>query len=244
MIRTAIVIGPRTRAGQAVVDRSVARGDDVFVVARHDADAEALAGGEATILRVDQDVDLLGEGTGPVRILVCALGPVHPEEARAADDTAAFLRDLGFIERLLAAISGRPASIVLISTVIALAPGEDHRYYGGWKCLVEQQLGRSIDLLAPRASFSVVYPGRLADGSGRLVPGLHATHRRLAATVDGLADGCSRSRIVGADARLWMAARGLRLLIGSLLPQRTSPSGRSPECSAVLPEAVRPFLTQ
>lgn len=229
MIRTAIVVGPRTRAGGAIVQRSAARGDDVFVVARHDADVAALAGGDSTILRVDQDVDLLGEDTGPVRILICALGPVHPEEARAAEDTAAFLRDLGFIERLLAAVSGRPASVVLISTVIALAPGDDRRYYGGWKCLVEQQLAESIDRLAPRASFSVVYPGRLVDGPSRLVPGLHATYRRLAVTVDGLADGCCRSRVVGIDARLWMAARGLKLLISSLLPQRTSPQGRSIE---------------
>jgi hypothetical protein len=229
MIRTAIVVGPRTRAGRAVVERSVTRGDDIFVVARHDADAAALAGGETTVLRVDQDVDLLAEGAGPVRILVCALGPVHPDEARAAEDTAAFLRDLEFIERLLVAISGRPASVVLISTVIALAPGDDRRYYGGWKCLVEQQLAESIDRLAPRASFSVVYPGRLVEGPVRSVPGLHASYRRLAATVDGLADGCCRSRVVGLDARLWMAVRGLKLLISSLLPQRTSPEGRSVE---------------
>lgn len=241
MIRTAIVVGPRTRAGQAVVRRSVTRGDDIFVVARHDADAAALAGGEATILRVDQDVDLLGEDTGPVRILICALGPVHPEEARAADDTAAFLRDLGFIERLLTAISGRPASVVLISTVIALAPGDDRRYYGGWKCLVEQQLAESIDRLAPRASFSVVYPGRLVAGPAGSVPGLHATYQRLAATVDGLADGCCRSRIVGLDARVWMAVHGLKLLFSSLLPQRTSPRGRSLQHSVSPHErSVRP----
>ncbi|MET0930440.1 MAG: hypothetical protein ABWX74_13050, partial [Aeromicrobium sp.] len=213
---------------QAVVRRSVTRGDDIFVVARHDADAAALAGGEATILRVDRDVDLLGAGDGPVRILVCALGPVHPEEARATDDTAAFLRDLGFIERLLAAISGRPASVVLISTVIALAPGEDRRYYGGWKCLVEQQLGESIDRLAPRASFSVLYPGRLADGpTRRVLPRLRASHGQLAARMDALAEGSSRSSIVGVDARLWMAARGLTLLIDSLVPGRTSPRTRS-----------------
>ncbi|MET0928953.1 MAG: hypothetical protein ABWX74_05515 [Aeromicrobium sp.] len=241
MIRTAIVVGPRTRAGQAVVERSIARGDDIFVAARHDADAAALAGGETTVLRVDQGVDLLAQDAGPVRILVCALGPVHPEEARAAEDTAAFLRDLGFIERLLVAISGRPASVVLISTVIALAPGDDRRYYGGWKCLVEQQLAESIDRLAPRASFSVVYPGRLVDGPARFVPGLHASYRRLAATVDGLADGCCRSRVVGLDARLWMAARGLKLLISSLLPQWTSPAGRSIELPVVPHErSLRP----
>jgi hypothetical protein len=159
-----------------------------------------------------------------VRIVVCALGPVHPEEARAVADAAAFLRDLDFVHRLLAAISGRPASVVLISTVIALAPGEDRRYYGGWKCLVEQQLGESIDRLAPRASYSVVYLGRLADERpGRAVPGLHATHAGLACRVMDLAEGQSRSRVVGIDARLWMAVRGLAILAGSLRPHRAAP---------------------
>lgn len=223
MTRTTVVLGPRTRVGQALVRRATERGDEVLVVARHDADAAALAGDGVTVLRIDQDVDLLGGGDGPVRIAVCALGPVHPEEARATEDSAAFLRELGFAERVLVAISGRPASIVLVSTVLALAPGEDRRYYGGWKCLVEQQLSESAERLAPQAAFSVVYPGRITEGR----PGLHATYAGVAATVDALADGRSRSRIAGLDARVWMAVNGLKLLIGSVLPHRSAPRNRA-----------------
>jgi hypothetical protein len=229
MTRTTIILGPRTRAGRALADRAARRHDEVFAVARHDADAAALAGLDVTVLRTDQDVDLPAGGHGPVQIAVCALGPVHPGEARTAADSAAVLRDLGCIERLLAAISGRPASVVLISTVLALAPGEDRRYYGGWKCLVEQQLAESVERLAPGTSFSVVYPGRLADGPTRLVPALHASHGRLAAVVDELADGPSRSCVVGVDARLWMVAHGLQLVLRSFSPGRGSLRGRSLE---------------
>lgn len=49
--------------------RATIEGDDIFVVARHDADAAALAWDDSTVLRVDQQVDqqvdLLGEGRGP-----------------------------------------------------------------------------------------------------------------------------------------------------------------------------------
>lgn len=223
MSATTIVVGPRTRAGQAVVERATSRGGDVFVLARHSADVAALSGGTATVLRVGQDVDLLGEADGPVRIVVCALGPVHPDEARAEADAQAFLRDLGAIERLLAATSRRQVGVVLISSVIALAPGPDRRYYGGYKALVEQQLGETIARTSPQATLSVVYPGRLVDGPARRVlPGLHLTYRRLASTIDSLAAGPARARVAGFDARLWLFANGLRLLTHVVLPPRPS----------------------
>lgn len=226
MTRTTIVLGPLTRTGRALVDRAVRRGDDVFVVARHDADAAALAHDGATVLSVGQDVALLATGRGPVQIAVCALGPVHPGEPRAADDSATFLRDLLCIERLLEAVAGRQVGVVLISSVVALAPGEDRRYYGGWKCLVEQQLRQSVGRCAPGATFSVVYPGRLVDGDARrATPTLHTSHRRLATVVDGLT-GRSRARLVGLDARAWVVVHALSLLASSLLPRRTSSPGR------------------
>lgn len=216
---TTIVVGPLTRAGRAVTARAESRGDQICLIARHAGDSAALSGGDATVLRIDQDLDLLGVGDGPVRIVVCALGPVHPDEATSNADADAFARDLGAVERLLAATSGRPTAVVLISSIIALAPGPDRRYYGGWKCLVEQQLGEVVGRTSPGASFSVVYPGRLVEKSSRPVPGLHTSYQRLAATVEAVAT-TSRARISGIDARLWLVANSARLLLTSLLPPR------------------------
>lgn len=221
---TTIVIGPLTRAGRAVTELARSRGDDVVVVARHDADVAALSGHEAAVFLIGHDNHLLDAGTGPVRIAVCALGPVHPDAVQTELDAEAFLRDLGAIESILATTSGRPVSVVLISSIIALAPGADRRYYGGWKCLVEQQLGQTVGGAVPDASFSVVYPGRLAENTRR--PNLHTTYQRLAQTVATLADGPSRARVSGIDARLWMVVNSLKILIRSILPLGAPMSGR------------------
>lgn len=224
---TTIVIGPLTRAGRAISELAVSTGDEVVVVARHDADVAALSGRGATVLLIGDDVALRDDSTGPVRLAVCALGPVHPDSVQTEVDAEAFVRDLGAIEQILAATSGRPVSVVLISSIIALAPGADRRYYGGWKCLVEQQLGQTVLGVVPTATYSVVYPGRIADDTRR--PNLHTTYPRLAQTVASLADGPSRARVSGIDARLWMVVNSLKILIRSILPLGAPMSGRPSE---------------
>ena len=221
---TTIVTGPRTRAGAAVVERALSRGEAVHVLARHADDHAALSGGDVTVLRVDQDVDLLGAGDGPVRLVVCALGPLHPDPAPVDAELEAthVRRDLAAIERILVATSGRPVRVVLISSIIAMAPGPDRRHYGGWKCLVEQQLADLVARTSEGAAFSVVYPGRLVDGPARRrVPGLHTTYRGLATAVDDLGRS-SRTRICGIDARLWLVVHGARLLVSTVRPPRAS----------------------
>ncbi|KAA1378714.1 hypothetical protein [Aeromicrobium fastidiosum] len=214
---TTIVVGPLTRAGQAVTARATERGDRTYVVARHAGDSAALSGGDATVLRIDQRLDLLGVGDGPVRIIVCALGPIHPDEVSSDDDHAAFARDLDVVERLLLATAGRPTGVVLISSIIALAPGADRRYYGGFKCLVEQRLGE----VAARAgaALAVVYPGRLVDRPSHSRLALHTSFQRLAVTAESVA-GTSSSRISGLDARLWLVVNAARLVTTTILPPR------------------------
>ena len=214
---TTIVVGPLTRAGQAVTARATERGDRTHVVARHAGDSAALSGGDATVLRIDQELDLLGVGDGPVRIIVCALGPIHPDEVSSDDDHAAFVRDLDVIERLLLATAGRPTGVVLISSVIALAPGADRRYYGGFKCLVEQRLGEVV--ARADATLAVVYPGRLVDRPSRSPLALHTSFQRLAVTAESVA-GTSSSRISGLDARLWLLVNAARLVATTILPPR------------------------
>jgi hypothetical protein len=234
--RTTIVVGPRTRAGLAVARRAAVRGDAVHVLARDADDAAALSGGDATVLRIDQDLDLLGAGDGPVRLVVCALGPVHPGATDRELDERHVARDLRAVERLLAATADRPTGVVLISSVIALAPGPERRYYGGWKCLVEQQVAEVVARTSPRATFSVVYPGRIVDGRARRVlPGLHTTYRGLAAAIDRLGPS-SRTRVSGVDARLWLVVNAARLLLTTVLPRRASTPGPSLELHLSTPD--------
>jgi hypothetical protein len=141
-----------------------------------------------------------------VHLYVCALGPVQSGDGV---DPGAVERDLALVERVLAASAGRPVHVVLVSSVIALAPGADRRFYGGWKGVVEQRLGRLVGA-HPRASFSVLYPGRLVAGS-RALP--NTSYRGLARRLEAAATGSSRSRVVGVDARVWLLLRAVSLTL-------------------------------
>lgn len=215
-----VVLGPKTRLGQALIARAAAEGHDVIAIARDDRDLAALSGSAATVVTAADAAALLG-GVDTLHLHVCALGPVHPTAPEAADSANA-ARDLDLVRQLLDAAPTAAVHAVLVSTVIALAPGDDRRYYGGWKCLVEQQLR---ELLADRpaaAELSVAYPGRLMAHSERRRPWhrAHTTYPRLAELVEELGRRPGVSRVVGLDARAWLVARGASLVIRSLSGSR------------------------
>lgn len=223
---TTIVVGPRTRLGRELVDRAVARGETVVALARDTADAAALASSGAEVLLATDRPEPHGR---PVRVLVCALGPVHPTDPGAEADpvaeSAAVARDLRAIDHVLA--SAPTASVVLVSTVIALAPGPDRRHYGGWKNVVEPAVREVAD--RHRAEVSVLYPGRLVAATSVTRPWhrLYTRYTRLARLVES-ATAAPRSRVVGLDARLWLLLRGLSLAMSSVSGSagRPSPSAR------------------
>lgn len=220
-----VLIGPRTRLGRAVLDEL--RGQPVLAVARDAAHAAQVA--QLPGISPDDVVDAAGGqlrdrvaalGDGPVRLVVAALGPVHPETPRTSYDAAAVVRDLDLVEQVLDA--GRPVRIVLVSTVLALAPGEDRRYYGGWKAVVEQQLQELVDVRTAAggdATLSVLYPGRLLEASqrrGRLR--LHTSYTRLAGIALSSAAGSATGRPVGVDSRFWLLVSSISLALRSLRP--------------------------
>lgn len=220
-----VLIGPKTRLGRAVLERL--SGEDVLVVARDAADAAEVGAlpGLARGAVVDAATGELTSrvaalGSGEVRLVVAALGPVHPETPRTASDAAAVTRDLAVVEQVLAA--GRPTRIVLVSTILALAPGEDRRYYGGWKGVVEQQLQQLVDdrrAAGGDATLSVLYPGRLldeADRKGRLR--LHTSYGRLAKVAVDSAGETPVGRPVGLDSRFWLLVSSISLALRSLRP--------------------------
>ncbi|MCR1786176.1 hypothetical protein KVF89_26835 [Nocardioides carbamazepini] len=212
-----VLLGPKTRLGRAVVDDR--RGSPLLAVARDPADVGAVAAatGLAAADIVDASAGELADrvralGDGPVRLVVAALGPVHPLEPDFDADLATVRRDLGYVDEVLAC--GRPVEVVLVSTVIALAPGDDRRYYGGWKCLLEELLQQRVTRTGGR--LAVLYPGRLRPGRGGPPwHRLHASYERLAriALDPGLRPA---GRTVGADARIWLAVRSISFAFRSL----------------------------
>jgi len=217
---TRVVFGPRTRLGQLLLQRGAdAAGADV-AIARHEADREALSGGSHGILAPDLNAaqfrDALA-GEGPVRLRICALGPLHPGTPDQAATSAGVTRDLDLVARVLDACGDREVHVVLVSTAVALAPAADRRFYGGWKGVVEQELAEIVSG-APRGEMSVLYPGRLISQRDLRHPVslMYTTYRGLAELVDR--SGCSEptSRVVGADARAWLLSRAISMGVSSI----------------------------
>lgn len=217
-----VVMAPKTRLGRELIARAMRRDESIVAMARHEADVTALADSGAEVVLAGQSMD---RGR-PLQVFVCALGPVHPIEGEQpvdlAADSAAVDRDLRIIEDLLASRPG--AHVVLVSTVIALAPRPDRRYYGGWRGVVERQLRD----LAHRhgAEISVLYPGRLIDGNDikHLRERAYTRYDKLADLAERAAVRPPSSRLVGLDARVWGIVRGLILMFGSLRGSAGTPT--------------------
>jgi hypothetical protein len=215
-----VVVGPKTRLGDALLARLGS--DSTYAVARDERDRADLASCGATVVGGGSAGPLLGDGgPRPLRIHVCALGPVHPETAQPDLDAAYVERDLDVVARLLGEADGREVHVVLVSTIIALGPGTDRSYYAGWKNVVEGRLADLVDA-HPGASLSVLYPGRLMAAQDRRRPWhrSHTTFERLASLMQDVSEGPGRSRIVGLDARAWLVARSASLLVTSLSGSR------------------------
>ncbi len=214
-----VVLGPRTRVGSALLARL--KGHGALAVARHDRDVAALGDVESARVVLAAEAAEAIAGSTDLVLHVCALGPVHPESPRP-DDTERFEAQLATIDGLVAATTGT-VRIVLVSSVIALAPTGERRLYGGWKNLAEEH----VDLLAlrhgPRVTVSVVYPGRIIERSQRqgLSDRLSSTFDRVARRLLSEAARKPRRAIVGLDAKIWTALRAMSLVVHVTHPTRT-----------------------
>ena len=220
---TTVVLGPKTRLGSTLLANA---GPDaaVYAVARDDLDRTELASSGATVIDAHSSGPLMHD-TRPssLRIHVCALGPVHPESARPEDDASFVERDLDIVARLLGEAEGREAHVVLVSSILALAPAADRAYYAGWKNVVEEKLA-SIVAAHPGGRLSVLYPGRLMTAEERTRPWhrMHTTFERLATLMNDVSEGPARSRTVGLDARIWLMTRSASLVVTSLSGSRST----------------------
>jgi hypothetical protein len=226
-VTTTVVIGPKTRVGRAVADRLRDTGEDVLLVARHAEDTAALSsatGGGVRVVDAGRDDLAAAVGdAGRLRVVVAALGPVHPGVPDVAADAAGVERDLRLIEQVLD--TPAPTQVVLVSTILALAPKPDRRYYAGWKSLVEQQLDHLVGLRGERCTMSVLHPGRLASGRHPT----KASFDRVAEVALSLDPDRAVSRLVGRDTRFWLLLRSISLASRSLLGAwgRSTTSARS-----------------
>lgn len=214
-----VVVGPLTQLGTALIARL--EGQEVLAVARHERDVQALSGVKGARVVLAADAAGVVAGGSDLVLHVCALGPIHPEEPRAGD-AAKFETELTTIESLVAATTGS-VRLVLVSSVIALAPTPDRRLYGGWKNLAEEHLDRIALRHGSRVSVSVVYPGRIiapADRSG-LSDRLSSTFEKVARRLLAEAARGPRRTLVGIDAKVWSALRAMSLVVHAVRPSRT-----------------------
>lgn len=223
MSKLTIVVGAKTRLGAAVVSLLEAHDEPFSLLARHAEDARVLYQRHpgATVLQVGPDAHVAATD---IRLLVCALGPAHPASPDLPAASASLASELVMLQQLLSRACGR-VHAVLVSSAVALVPTRDRCYYGGFKNLAESGLAQVLRS-CPDARLSVIYPGRLVgDDGGRIRGWLGTRYASLARTLlTTAAQSDSRHRLIGVDARMWMALRLLGLLLVSIRGRVSAPA--------------------
>jgi len=229
-----IVFGPRTRLATACIAR-IEPLRSCLLVARDQHDrAELVRRHSARTVVALADVEDWPRTERPTTVVLAAFGAVHP--TRAGDAFAALERDALAFERFVRTRTDVSAlNVLLVSSVLALAPPRHRAEYGGAKNMAESSVERALER-HPGATFAVLHPGRLVERKSLARPAslLATTYGDLAQRI---LDWIERPRpvdaVVGADARAWLVHRALALGVHALLPS----SRRIP---AVPREAVRP----
>lgn len=212
-----VLFGAQTRLARALLRLSQMRRHDLLLVARHENEANILLSRHphARILRAWQDEPPPTLPVERVAIIACALGMIHPGESHFDAESGNALRDIRVLEQVAHAYAAVPLRIVMVSSVVALAPPRARTTYGGWKSLLEGAV-ESAARDAPRTSLAVIYPGRLVERRQIRRPGslVATSYLNLATMLMGATTRDDDTReIHGVDARLWLAARGSALAL-------------------------------
>ena len=211
-----IVMGPRTRLGQALLEQPELRHDRVLSIARSDDERQWLGSRFpwTTAVILEDGSDVLPDALH-VTLYCCAAGPIHPAPfdeiaQRHATD------DLARLRLIIQRYAHARFHVVLVSSALALALRPKCAAYTGWKCLLEGAVRGTLSQCAD-ASISVIYPGRLTENKSLAKPLslLYTDYARAGRFIVHLArSGRSARRVVGCDAHLWLFAhRALGLVL-------------------------------
>src|ERR1051325_3956665 len=110
----AIVVGPKTRLGQAVIERLPAA-RTALVARNHDENVALQARWPD---RVTIERDGLSEIVQPwsrVAIFACAIGSIHPGDDGLAHTSEAAARDLAIIRAAMNAADAKPVHVIFVS---------------------------------------------------------------------------------------------------------------------------------
>jgi hypothetical protein len=204
-----VVQGAKTRLARTFLTASPERLGEVALVARDSAEAEWASSSYPRALIAPASSPSFPSGHDKVRVVCCALGPVHPGNEAPFEDMEAALRDLRVVSSILSDHRRADVHVLFISSVLALAPRRDRHYYAGFKCLSEGALSAMIRE-RENATLSVLYPGRCVERKPSY-PGLkhlYTTYGALAEKMLSVLESGERRAIIGMDARLWLALRG------------------------------------
>ena len=208
-----VLFGPRTRLAQSVLADDWVRGQSLICVARTPVEAEWIRGAcpSSEILLGWNPAGIRWVNGGPAGVLMCAAGVIHPGLECLETDHRAVLRDLGILEAIVRSQAGESVHVVFMSSVLALGRSPGRGYYAGWKAIMEGAVA-GIVANAPRALLSILYPGRLMEerSIARPMSFLSTQYRRAAqAMIQAARSTSPRRAVLGLDARLWLAVRGL-----------------------------------
>lgn len=211
-----LIVGGKTRLAMSLFEAASASGHETFVVYASTDEHAALQAlyPASALLEASQRM----EGRS-LCIFVCAFGLAHPGKPDPQRHSERLLQDAALLFALVRTHAGG-VHVLLVSTVVALAPPRDRCYYAGFKNLAESVVAAQLQGVEG-AMLSVFYPGRLVERrSGSGPTGLLATpYRALARQMVDAARGSSDvNRIVGIDARLWLMVNAIRMILQSIIP--------------------------
>ena len=214
-----VIVGALTRLASALLARPELRQGDKLLVARDGRDADRLSSRyPATAgFRIWQAGQRFPLAPKTVTVVCCAIGLAHPARPRFPEDHRSLELECEALRQIVLACRDSDLRMLLVSSVIAMAPPRRRAYYGGQRSVAE---GISAALLRthPRAGLSVIFAGRLAEsrsGPLSLWSTSYADLARIMA-VD-LERGRPVDRIVGLDARLWLLKRSAILALKAAL---------------------------
>jgi hypothetical protein len=217
-----MIFGPKTRLARSLLNSTAwSEHPEFILVARNPEEAVEL---EAEFPSASVHRPWSGGGALPgkaerVAVICCAIGVIHKGDPLVERDVEAALSDHRALQAIVDIHVDATIHLLMVSSVLALAPRPERDHYAGWKN-VQQEWLRLLGRRSPKVKTSILYPGRLVEHRGPRDL-LSTSYAGLARKLIVLAEGTEAvERVLGLDARLWLLARSLSLIKSAMVGQR------------------------